>query len=101
MSTQSTLRQVLTVFETAGTSLSLPQIARELDVSQERLEGMLQHWVRKGKIRENISPTECGTCGHKGAACPFVMDMPRSYELVVDNAIPLNVIGVTCEHRSR
>jgi hypothetical protein len=96
--TQSTLRQVLTMFETAVAPISLPQMAHELGVSLERLEGMLQHWVRKGKIRESGAATECGSCGHKDG-CAFVMEMPRSFELVTDpDAIPLNVIGVTCGH---
>jgi hypothetical protein len=98
--TQSTLRQVLTIFETAQVPLSLPQIARELEVSLEQLEGMIQHWVRKGKIRESGSAIECGSCGHQGG-CPFVFELPRSYELVTEtNAIPLNVIGLTCGHKS-
>lgn len=78
---QSTLRQVLTIFETAKKPLSLPQIARELDVSTARLEEMLQFWVRKGKLRVSGSATVCSTCGTKGA-CPFVLTMPRTYELV-------------------
>lgn len=94
--TQTTLRQVLTVFETINRPLSLPQIAYQLDVSPERLEGMIQHWVRKGKIRESGSVTECGSCGQKGA-CPFVMPMPRSYELVTaEHFIPLAQMGVGC-----
>jgi hypothetical protein len=52
---QSKLRQVLTIFETADSPLSLPQIARNLDVTPEHLEGMIQHWVRKGKIRPSGS----------------------------------------------
>lgn len=95
---QSTLRQVLTIFETATGPLSLPQIARELDVSPERLDGMIQHWVRKGKIRASSSLTECGSCGH-GGACAFVMALPRSYEVVSkDDTIPLNLIGTGCGH---
>jgi hypothetical protein len=94
--TQSTLRQVLTMFETAVAPLSLQQMAHELGVSLEQLEGMIQHWVRKGKIRESGSVTECGTCGHKGA-CPFVMEMPRSYELATaDATIPLTTISISC-----
>lgn len=94
--TQSTLRQVLTIFETATSPLSLPKVARELDISQERLEGMIQHWVRRGKIRESHTLAECGTCGH-GAACPFVLELPRTYELVTnDTVIPLNAVGITC-----
>ncbi len=98
--TQSTLRQVLTIFETAQAPLSLPQIARELEVSLEHLEGMIQHWVRKGKIRESGALAECGSCGHQ-RGCPFVIELPRSYELVTEtNNISLNVIGLTCGHKS-
>jgi hypothetical protein len=97
--TQSTLRQVLTVFETADSPLSLSQIARDLDITPDRLEGMIQHWVRKGRIRHSRSLTECGSCGLQGG-CPFVMPMPRSYELVTANdTIPRNM-GVTCDHQS-
>ena len=95
----STLRQVLTIFETATTPLSLPQIARDLDISVERLEGMLQYWVRKGKLRENAGGTECGSCGQKGA-CAFVMEMPHSYELASDSVIPLYANSVSCGHKS-
>jgi hypothetical protein len=93
---QSKLRQVLTIFETADSPLSLPQIARNLDVTPEHLEGMIQHWVRKGKIRPSGALTDCGTCGQQGG-CPFVMALPRSYELVTAHEpIPLDAVGVTC-----
>jgi hypothetical protein len=33
-------------------------------------------------------------------ACPFVMEMPRSYELVSGaDAIPLPMLAVTCDHK--
>ena len=87
------------MFETAVTPLSLPQMSHELGVSLERLEGMIQHWVRKGKIRESAAATECGSCGSKGA-CPFVMEMPRTFELASGaNAIPLPMVGITCGHQ--
>lgn len=95
----STLRQVLTIFETATTPLSLPQVARDLDISVERLEGMLQYWVRKGKLRESAGVSECGSCGQKGA-CAFVMEMPHSYELANDAIIPLCSSGASCGNKS-
>lgn len=76
----STLRQVLNVFEEASGPLSLSNVAHQLDVSQGHLESMIQYWVRKGRIRETAAGKECGNCGLKGE-CPFVMEMPRSYEL--------------------
>ena len=95
----SKLRQVLNAFETTNGSLSLPQLAEELEVSPARLDGMIQHWVRKGKIRERDGVTECGSCGQNGS-CAFVMDMPRSYELATnENLIPLSMVPVSCSHK--
>lgn len=99
---QSKLRQVLTIFENANGSLSLPQIAQDLDVSQERLESMIQHWVRKGKIRQDAAPDDCETCGTEDS-CPFVMELPRKFELATDEElIPLNeLIGSPgCKHKN-
>lgn len=91
---QSTLRQVLTVFE-EGRPLTLAQIAHELNVSPAQLEEMIRYWVRKGKIRESAGLTDCGTCGRQGG-CPFVLDLPRSYELATPDSLPLPVVGVHC-----
>jgi hypothetical protein len=91
---QSKLRQVLTVFETADSPLSLPQIARDLDIPPDRLEGMIQHWVRRGKIRETGSPAGCGSCGHQ-TGCPFVMEMPRRYELAYYREENISLLPVT------
>lgn len=84
----STLRQVLTIFETTTAPLTLPQMARELDISVERLETMLQYWVRKGKLRESSSGGGCGGCSKSGN-CAHVVEMPRSYELANDSIVPL------------
>ena len=91
----STLRQVLTIFEQADDALSLVHIARELEISTARLEGMLQYWVRKGRIREAVDPSSgCTSCGITGE-CPFVMALPRSYELATDDSvIPVETIGM-------
>lgn len=95
---QSTLRQVLTIFETATAPLSLPQVAQELGISAERLESMLQYWVRKGKLRESVVSGECGTCGQKGS-CAFVVNLPHSYELADDLAIPLYPPDAPCARK--
>jgi|GEM_PF-336025 len=77
----TTLRQVLTVFEQASVPLSLGQVARELGVERGALEGMIDHWVRKGKLRTVSDGQLCSACG--GArGCPFVARLPRRYELV-------------------
>ena len=93
MSQPSTLRQVLATFENATTPLSLPQIARELGISTEALDGMLQYWVRKGKLKESAATRTCGTCGSKDG-CAFVLELPHSYELASPaNRIDIPIIG--------
>lgn len=94
----STLKQVLTAFEQADGPLSLGAVARELNVSPELLESMIAYWVRKGRIRETSAAGECRTCGIKGQ-CPFVMQMPRSYELAPadGDVIPLHDISLSCK----
>lgn len=98
---KSTLSQVLAAFEDNSTPLTLSQIARNLQISPARLEGMIQYWVRKGILRETASYTDCGTCGHGEEGCPFVMELPRSYELVREASItiPLASIGAACGHQ--
>jgi hypothetical protein len=97
---KSTLSQVLTAFEDTSAPLTLSQIARNLDISAARLEGMIQYWMRKGKLRETVSYTDCGTCGRGNGECPFTIELPRSYELVTEDSItiPLAASGTTCRH---
>lgn len=100
---QSKLRQVLSIFENATAPLSLPQIAEDLEVSQDRLESMIQHWVRKGKIREGAAAlSDCETCGSNNGSCAFVVDLPRTYELARegDGLVQLNQISTSssCKH---
>lgn len=79
----TTLRQVLQFFQDSQQPLSLTQAARDLDMSPGMLQGMIDHWVRKGHLRETSdcdTADSCGTCG--GAeGCPFVGKPPRRYEL--------------------
>lgn len=77
----SPLRDVLNAFEDRGTALSLKQLARQLDISEGMLEMMIGHWVKKGRLREVSNPDNCQTCGG-ASGCPFIMQMPRMYELV-------------------
>lgn len=83
----TTLRAVLTAFENAQSPLSLNELAAQLQITPGLLDGMLTHWVRKGKLREVSSAHQCGSCG--GAeGCPFMMHMPRTYELATGDEQP-------------
>lgn len=93
------LRQVLNTFENTGGPLSLKQMARELNVEMGMLEGMIQHWVRKGRLRESAPLPDCGTCGVNN--CPFIMQMPRTFELVIGDLPESEVTPApACPHRS-
>ncbi len=84
----TTLRQVLAAFENTHRPRTLNQLARELELPLGMLEGMIDYWVRKGKLRESSAGQGCATCG--GAqGCPFVPHLPRTYELVTDDNSPI------------
>lgn len=89
----TTLRRVLDAFEQTETPLRLDQLSRSLDLDRATLENMIQHWVRKGRIREVDGPQEaaCNSCGVKNG-CPFVVQLPRRYVLVR----PEDSVPVTC-----
>ena len=80
----SNLGQILKFFEDSRNAVTLNSIARELDLTPARVESMIEYWVRKGRIRLVEDAKECGSCGIQGN-CPFVIDLPRSYELVRDS----------------
>lgn len=78
----TTLRRVLQAFEETDDVMRLDELSRELGVDRGTLDNMIQHWVRKGRIRVVEGQSgECGSCGVKGK-CGFVVQMPRYYELV-------------------
>ena len=81
----SRLREVLNRFGKQSAPVSLNQMAREMDLEPGVLHGMIDYWVRKGKLREVGSTNDnCQTCGIKGT-CPFVVALPRYYERVEDS----------------
>ncbi len=100
--TKSTLGRVLDVFANNRGPLTMNQIAHDLNISRPQLESMIQYWVRKGKLRETASYSDCNTCGCNRGDCPFVMELPTSYELVTEDSvlIPLTMLGGNCSHHS-
>ncbi len=78
----SILSKLLTLIEESSGAYSIQALARELDVTPAHVESMLEYWIRKGKINTSTNLTECGSCSAQGD-CPFVLEMPRTYELVM------------------
>lgn len=80
------LREVLRTFETARGPLSLNDIARDLDITPGTLDGMIEYWVRKGKIRAATSGSACVSCRSAKSCCTYSPTTPRSYVLVTDDS---------------
>jgi DNA-binding IclR family transcriptional regulator len=83
------LQLILQEIESAGGTVNLADLSRRLDVDPGALEGMLEFWVRKGRLRRSLQGNEfcstsltcAGSCG--GAqGCPFVIRMPHTFSLV-------------------
>lgn len=98
----SQLREVLNRFADQSEPISVNRMARDMGLEPGVLHGMIDYWVRKGKLREVNSTTQsCTTCGIK-SACPFIVALPRYYELVQGDteaeSHPPCGCGGTCSH---
>ena len=86
------LRELLRLVETAGGPISLTALSQQLGVDAAVLDGMLQHWVRKGRLVMDggaamacshgggCMPGGCGSCAGL-TSCPFVARLPVTYRL--------------------
>ncbi|HOU41317.1 MAG TPA: FeoC-like transcriptional regulator [Promineifilum sp.] len=91
------LRELLRLVEAADGPITLAELGRELNVDVAVLDGMLQHWVRKGRLVTDSGTAKscaggcgcmsvgggCGSCAGM-AACPFVARLPVVYRLKLD-----------------
>jgi predicted aldo/keto reductase-like oxidoreductase len=78
--TTTKLSNLLTIINESNGAYSLQTLARDLDVTPERVESMLDFWVRKGMIRHS-TVQNCVSCSANGN-CPFAVEMPLVFELV-------------------
>jgi hypothetical protein len=83
------LQQVLQEIKASGGPINLNELARRLNMERSALDGMIQFWIRKGRLKETDIYTDVpgdvcasGTCHCSGPQnCPFVMTLPRSYSI--------------------
>ena len=61
------LARILAAIELSGGAVDLRTLARTLEVEPGALEGMIQHWVRKGRL---VARTDDEEAAAGGAACP-------------------------------
>ena len=87
------LRQVLAEIKSADGTISLNELAGKLNIEPSALEGMIQFWIRKGRLKETDVAREpvgqaCNTascaCSCPGPQdCPFVMTPPRTLSITI------------------
>jgi hypothetical protein len=66
---------------------SLTDIAYHLDAEPDAIKGMLEHWIRKGRVRRHEAGAACSGCSKCDAAKMEV------YEWVEQGSMPLRVEG--------
>lgn len=83
------LYQVLEEIEQAQGPVLLSELSRKLDIDAGTLAGMIQFWVRKGRLRDDDAATAdeiacVGTCGSSCgglSGCAFVVKLPKTYSV--------------------
>ncbi len=83
------LNQVLQEIEHARGSITVSELSRKMGVEPAALEGMIQFWVRKGRLQLGDDQTSeavcsCGTGTNSCAPvsdCVFIAKMPKSYTI--------------------
>jgi hypothetical protein len=74
------LNDILAAFA-SNESISLSQLSKKLEIEPGVLKGMLQFWIRKGKIREICcEESTCTGCGSHSSC--IILTLPHRYELV-------------------
>ncbi len=79
----SILHSILKTIQEADAPISLSQLADQLDIEPGALEGMIDFWVQKGRIKVHdglACGSACGSCGVDG--CPMLLHLPRQFEVV-------------------
>ncbi|NTV64592.1 MAG: hypothetical protein HGA65_13815 [Oscillochloris sp.] len=80
------LHQVLQAFEQVQGPISLDELSRELGIERGALEGMIDFWVRKGRLK--LSGSGCASasigcsCSSHPGGCAFDTAGPRTITLV-------------------
>jgi hypothetical protein len=83
------LYQVLEEIEQARGPVLLSELSRKLGIDAGTLSGMVQFWVRKGRLRDDdaaiADEMACvGSCGSSCggvSGCAFVVKLPKTYSV--------------------
>jgi predicted ArsR family transcriptional regulator len=72
------LRQLLEYIENSQGGISLGRVAKDLEISVNQVENMLEYWVRKGRLQISEPSPDCGSCASNGS-CPYLVEIPHIY----------------------
>ncbi|MBP1464732.1 hypothetical protein EYB53_003310 [Candidatus Chloroploca sp. M-50] len=78
------LQKVLQALEETQGPVSLDELSRQLELDVGVLEGMIDFWVRKGKLKDSrlaACAGGCGNCNPGAQGCTFDRGRPRSITL--------------------
>jgi len=74
---------------------TLADIARRFDSEPSAVQGMLDQWVRKGKVRRSLATSSCGvSCGKCEPASTEI------YQWVEDSGMDAGVTLPDCERQA-
>jgi hypothetical protein len=84
------LWKVLHEVEAAHGPIDLNELSRRLDVDRTVLDGMIQFWVRKGRLVDDAARPGEVACARHGCStgctgaqhCPFTIKSPRTISLI-------------------
>ena len=86
------LSQVLHEIKSARGPITIRELSKKLEIDPHALEGMLQFWVRKGRIQNDDEAASCdgakGGCGTSCsgmANCTFIAKMPKTYSIPIED----------------
>ena len=87
------LNQVLQEIKFAQSAQNLRDISRKLSIERSALDGMIQFWVRKGRLRDDdadlaamtrtCSLPSCDSSCIGIGVCPFVVKVPKTYSFLL------------------
>jgi len=80
------LNQVLHEIENSQGPITIRELSRKLAIDPNVLEGMIQFWVRKGRITsdEDLSSGENALCSKSCSGtsdCVYITKMPKTFSV--------------------
>jgi hypothetical protein len=77
------LHTILDAFESRDLPVNVQTLSLELEIDAAALEGMLEFWVRKGRLAKRTpAMPDCALCNsicRDDSSCPLMASLPVTY----------------------